>query len=114
MLDSEIILDWLKNHGLTILLTIILAIVALYLLSVTSRHLKRKIQSLDDIDGSLFDKRTETIIRVIRTTGMVIIVGTAVLIILEELGIPILPVLASVGFVGLAFGLGAQTLVKDM
>lgn len=114
MLDSEIILGWLKIHGLTILLTIILAIVALYLLNVISRHLKRKIQSLDDIDGSLFDKRTETIIRVVRTTGTVLIVGTASLIILEELGVPIFPVLASVGFVGLAFGLGAQTLVKDM
>ena len=36
------------------------------------------------------------------------------MMILTEMGVAITPVLASVGFVGLAFGLGAQTLVKDM
>ena len=114
MFESEIVLDWLKTHGATILITLILAIVALYALNLISRHLKHRIQSLDDVEGSQLDKRTETIIRVIRTTGVVVIIGTALLIILEEFGVPILPLLASVGFVGLAFGLGAQTLVKDM
>ena len=40
-------------------------------------------------------------------TGVVLIIGTALLIVLDELGVSIFPVLASVGFVGLAFGLGA-------
>jgi small conductance mechanosensitive channel len=114
MLDSTVILDWLQNNGLTILITIVLAAVGLFLLRYITRHLKLRVQSFDDVDGSLLDKRTETISRVMWTTGSVVIVGTALLIILEEFGVPIFPVLASVGFVGLAFGLGAQTLVKDM
>lgn len=114
MLDSAIILDWLQNNGLTILITIILAAVGLFVLRYLTRHLKLRVQSIDDVDGSLLDKRTETISRVIWTTGSVVIIGTALLIILEEFGVPIFPVLASVGFVGLAFGLGAQTIVKDM
>ena len=114
MIDSEFILQWLKSNGVTILITIVLAIVGLILLRISTRHLKRKVQSLDDEDGSMLDKRTATITRVVWTTGAVLIVGTALLIVLEAFGVPILPVLASVGFVGLAFGLGAQTLVKDM
>lgn len=114
MLDSEFLLNWLTTHGLTILITIVLATVGLILLRIISRHLKKKVQSLDDEDDSMLDKRTATITRVVWTTGAVLIVGTAILIILEEFGVPIFPVLASVGFVGLAFGLGAQTLVKDM
>ena len=114
MIDSESILIWLKVQGLTILLVIILAIVGLVLLRMITKHLKKKVQSLDGEDDSLLDKRTDTITGVIWTTGSVIIVGTALLIVLEELGVPIFPVLASVGFVGLAFGLGAQTIVKDM
>ena len=114
MLDSETILNWLQSNGLTILITLILAAVGLFLLRYVTRHLRLRVQSFDDIDGSLLDKRTETISRVIWTTGSVVIIGTALLIILEEFGVPIFPVLASVGFVGLAFGLGAQTLVKDM
>ena len=114
MIDSESILIWLKAQGLTILLVIILAIVGLVLLRLITKHLKKKVQSLDGEDDSMLDKRTHTITGVIWTTGAVIIVGTALLIVLDELGVPIFRVLASVGFVGLAFGLGAQTLVKDM
>lgn len=108
------ILTWLQTHGLSILITLALAAVGLFVLRYVTRHLKLRVQSFDDVDGSLLDKRTETISRVIWTTGSVVIIGTALLIILEEFGVPIFPVLASVGFVGLAFGLGAQTLVKDM
>ena len=114
MIDSEFILQWLKSNGITILITIALAIVGLVLLRISTRHLKRKVQSLDDEEGSMLDKRTATITRVVWTTGAVLIVGTALLIVLEAFGVPIFPVLASVGFAGLAFGLGAQTLVKDM
>lgn len=114
MFDSESILIWFKAQGLTILLVIVLAIVCLVLLRLITKHLKKKVQSLDGEDDSMLDKRTHTITGVIWTTGVVVIIGTALLIVLDELGVPIFPVLASVGFVGLAFGLGAQTLVKDM
>jgi len=114
MLDSELVLTWLKTNGLTILITLILSIVGLVVLRIVTRHLKLRVQSLDDEDGSMLDKRTATITRVVWTTGAVLIIGTALLIILEQLGVPIFPVIASVGFVGLAFGLGAQTIVKDM
>ena len=80
-----------------------------YLLGVTTRALSRRIQALDDLDDSELDRRTKTIFRVIHSTGAVIIVSTALMMILTELGVAITPVLASVGFVGLAFGLGAQT-----
>jgi small-conductance mechanosensitive channel len=84
-----------------------LAIVALFVLRFITRHLKHGVQSLDDEDGSQLDKHTGTITRVIWITGVVLIIGTALLIVLDELGVSIFPVLASVGFVGLAFGLGA-------
>lgn len=105
---------WLRSHGITILIIIFVAVVAYYLLGVTTKTLSRRIQAMDDLDDSELDRRTRTIFRVVRSTGVVIIVGTAIMMVLTELGVAITPVLASVGFVGLAFGLGAQTLVKDM
>lgn len=114
MIDLELILIWLKTTGFTIFIAIGLSIIGLVLLRVATKHIKLKVQSLDDEDGSMLDKRTATISRVLWTTGAVLIIGTAMLIILDELGVPIMPIVASVGFVGLAFGLGAQTLVKDM
>ena len=105
---------WLRSHGATILIIILVAVAAYYVLGITTKTLSRRIQALDDVEDSELDRRTKTIFRVVRSTGAVIIVGTAIMMILTELGVAITPVLASVGFVGLAFGLGAQTLVKDM
>ena len=105
---------WFREHGLAILLILVVSVVTYYLLGVTTKALSRRIQALDDVDDSELDRRTTTIFRVIHSTGAVIIIATALLMILTELGVAITPVLASVGFVGLAFGLGAQTLVKDM
>jgi small conductance mechanosensitive channel len=111
---NQQLLTWLQKHGLTIFLIIVISIAAYYLLDKGTKVLSRRIQALDDEEDSEMDRRTTTIFRVIRSTGAVIIVSTALMMILTELGVAITPVLASVGFVGLAFGLGAQTLVKDM
>lgn len=105
---------WMKSNGLNILLILIVSAIAYPLIRYTLRNISRKMQLLDGKDESEADKRIVTIFKVLDTTTLVIIIGTAILMILTELDIPIAPVLASVGFVGLAFGLGAQTLVKDM
>ncbi len=111
---NEQALTWLREHGLTILLIVVVSVLAYYLLGVLTRTLSRRIQALDDVEDSELDRRTKTIFRVVHSTGVVVIISTAIMMILTELGVAITPVLASVGFVGLAFGLGAQTLVKDM
>lgn len=106
--------DWLVDHGIAIFGIIVISILSYWLLGILTRTLSQQIQSLDDEEDSELDKRTVTIFRVVRSTGIVLILSTAVLMILTELGVPVTPVLASVGFIGLAFGLGAQTLVQDM
>jgi len=106
--------EWIKSIGLNIFLILLLAIIAYPIIRYALHNISRKMQTLDDEKGSDADKRIITIFKVLDTTVLVIISSTAILMILTELDIPIAPVLASVGFVGLAFGLGAQTLVKDM
>ncbi|MCA9953434.1 MAG: mechanosensitive ion channel family protein [Ardenticatenaceae bacterium] len=107
-------MTWLREHGLVIFITLVVAVIAYYLVGILTRAISRRIQSLDDVEDSELDRRTKTIFRVIHSTGVVIIISTAIMMILTELGVAVTPVMASVGFVGLAFGLGAQTLVKDM
>jgi small conductance mechanosensitive channel len=106
--------EWLTEHGVAILGVICISALAYGLLSLITRSLSKRIQQMDNEEDSHLDKRTETIFRVVRSTGIVLILTTAVLMILTELGVPVAPVLASVGFVGLALGLGAQTLVGDV
>lgn len=58
-------------------------------------------------------RRLTTFVRAGRSAGYLIIVLVVVSMILHELGLNITPILASAGIVGLAFSLGAQTVIKD-
>ena len=113
-IDWTAIGRWIATTGLQIVLIILLSVAAYVLLTISSRIVTRKIKEHDGIEGSELDRRAETIRRLVKTTGTVLIIVTATLMILDRLGIDIRPILASVGVLSLALGLGAQTLVKDV
>lgn len=58
-------------------------------------------------------KRVGTLCRVFRYIGSVVIWIVAAMLVMNELGISIAPVLATAGVAGIAIGFGAQSLVKD-
>jgi small conductance mechanosensitive channel len=105
---------WLLEHGSRILLILVLSFVVYRLFVLIARRLKRRVQTLDEAQGSALDKRAETLFDVVTNAAAVAVVTAATLSILQELDVEIGPLLASVGIVGLALGLGAQTLVKDV
>lgn len=106
--------EWLQEHGVAILLIIICSFLAFALLKYLIRLVTKRVQSLDNVKGSDLDRRTETISNVLYSTGVALILGIATLMILTEFGVPVAPLLASVGVASIALGLGAQTLVKDV
>ncbi|MGH3907194.1 MAG: mechanosensitive ion channel family protein [Pseudonocardiaceae bacterium] len=57
--------------------------------------------------------RAQAIGSVLRSATTFVVYGVAVTMVLGELGINLGPIIASAGIVGLAFGFGAQNLVKD-
>ena len=57
--------------------------------------------------------RIETLARVFRNAAAVVIVLVAGMLILDELGISVAPILATAGVAGIAIGFGAQSLIKD-
>ncbi|WP_433431670.1 mechanosensitive ion channel family protein [Nonomuraea sp. CA-141351] len=82
--------------------------------SITNRF--RKNAAPDGIDALLHERRkqrAETMGSVLKHVASIVILGTAVLTVLDRLTIPIAPLLTSVGILGVAIGFGAQELVKD-
>ncbi|WP_246149470.1 mechanosensitive ion channel family protein [Nonomuraea turkmeniaca] len=76
----------------------------------------RKGVATDGIDALLHERRkqrAETMGSVLKHVASIVILGTAVLTVLDRLTIPIAPLLTSVGILGVAIGFGAQELVKD-
>ena len=49
----------------------------------------------------------------LRSVTTIVIFGVAFVMVLDKLGIPIGPLLASAGVAGVALGFGAQSLVRD-
>ena len=75
------------------------------------RGMKRRLKE-SDVSGERLQRLT-TLVNVGQSIGHVFIFLIVVLMILHELSINITPILASAGVVGLAFSLGAQTVIKD-
>ena len=67
-----------------------------------------------DKDKEALKKRTGTLHGILTKTLAVVVFFMAALMILDELGINLAPLLASAGIVGLAVSFGSQSLVKDI
>jgi small conductance mechanosensitive channel len=59
-------------------------------------------------------QHVKTVTRLVNRTGATIIAVVVILTVLDELGVSMAPLLASAGVAGVALGLGAQNLIKDM
>ncbi len=60
------------------------------------------------------EKRITTIFGVLRKSVFVLIFGLGTLVVLKACGVEIGPILAAAGVLGLAIGLGAQGIVRDV
>ncbi len=108
------VLQWFLDHGPRLLI-ILLGMLALHrLLSMSSRrivrlmtHSNRAAERLDEED------RAETLVGVFRNTASLLILGGGVLMLLDEVGIPVVPLMGGAAVFGLAVAFGAQNLIKD-
>ena len=104
---------WLLNHGIPIVLIVIVAWVAKKILKITISRFEKSLEQ-KGIVTSEYEKRIKTLSGIISTSISVIIYAVALMMIITECGINIGPLLAGAGIAGLAIGFGAQSLVKDV
>lgn len=102
-------------------LRILLMLTLAWLLSLAARIGLRRFERRLTEEGrhqgdvaSEASKRAETLVRLLRQGVAIMIWVVALLVILNELGISVGPILASAGVAGLAVGFGAQNLVRDV
>jgi small-conductance mechanosensitive channel len=101
---------------LLIAVSALIAIVALRIaVNVGVRHVveHRSAASGGRVPPADVQGRVRTVGQLIVRIGAAVIVVIAALMVLGELGVNIGPAIAGLGLVGIAVGLGAQTLVKD-
>ena len=109
---SERFIIWLATSGLRILLIVALGWTAMRVITgLMTRLHKVMVGSSVSIERV---QRADTITGILRTVSLIFVLAVVVMMVLNETGINIGPVLATAGIGGLAIGFGAQTLVKDV
>jgi moderate conductance mechanosensitive channel len=113
--NIENITSWLSDHGLKILIIIIIAQIIRKFGGVFIEKLIRKIVVSDHfLSKEAEKKREDTLIRIFSGFMTILIWILTFLMILHELGFAIGPLLAAAGIAGLAFGFGGQYLIRDL
>ena len=107
---------WLIDHGIRILVIAVVAAVLWFALSKFLPPILRRTVSRTGYQESeaACEKRANTLVSVFRGIGRVFIVVVAIIMVLDEVGIPVAPVLAGFGIAGVAIGFGAQYLIRDL
>lgn len=97
-----------------ILLVVLLALLVLRFMRAAVKRFEHYLADGHNSTESESGKRAKTLGNPLRNVAGVMIVAVAMLMVLQELRINIMPILTGAGILGLAVGFGAQTLVKDV
>jgi len=113
LVESDHLPPW--AHGLLSLARISVILLLWWLLTAGARRLIRlAIAGMEAAAECPEDRRRiQTLGRVFRYIASVVLGVVTVMLVLNELGVSIAPILATAGVAGVAVGFGAQSLVKD-
>lgn len=103
----------LVRSGLRILAIWVLAWLIIQLVNFIARRIEKAVDDGNDLVTTQREKRGRTISQLLRGVGRTIAVLLAILLTIQVF-MPIGPILAGFGILGLAVSFGAQSLVKDV
>ncbi|HEY2892558.1 MAG TPA: mechanosensitive ion channel domain-containing protein, partial [Pirellulales bacterium] len=108
------LVQWGLNHGPK-LLTITVAMLLLHLLvKLSGRHIIQIVaRTVGRGSQRERENRAATLVDVFRNAASLSITGGGILMVLDEVGIPIMPLMGGAAVLGLAVAFGAQNLVRD-
>jgi small conductance mechanosensitive channel len=112
--DPRVFGEWLVSHGLNLVIIVIGSSIVLRAANLLIEHLQHRL-SRSHIDTDLeWQRRASTLSGILTSTVTVTVWFLAILMVLRELTIDVVPILTGAGIAGLAIGFGAQNLVRDV
>ncbi|HEX4076898.1 MAG TPA: mechanosensitive ion channel family protein [Candidatus Acidoferrales bacterium] len=113
---NEFLSHWIgiaETRGLRILVIVLLAVILARILKAVTTRLVQISKGPARV-AQLREQQTRTMAGLLYSVGVSAIVAVAILTALPEFGFNVTPVAAAAAVASLAFGFGAQTLVKDL
>ncbi len=112
---TELLIPWLLSSGLRIMVIIV---VALFLNKIITRLIDKTVRLAvvpnNHSSKEAEKKREDTLIQIFSISAKIVIFSMLILMVMQEFGVVIGPILAAAGIVGLAFGFGGQYLIRDI
>jgi small-conductance mechanosensitive channel len=112
--DPERIVRWSLTHGLNVLLVLAGAFVVIRAANLVIEHLQFKMARRHGATDLEWQRRAMTLGRILTSLVTAMVGFVAILMLLRELSIDVVPILTGAGIAGLAIGFGAQNLVRDV
>ena len=106
--------EWLRRHGVTILVIIVAAIIVSMIARLAVRRMQTRMQRAETGTQEIALARSTTITHALTSAVRWVVWTIAVLLILGEFNINLAPLIAGAGVAGVALGFGAQSLVRDV
>ncbi len=105
---------WLSTHGINALVILAGSFVAVRAANLVIGHLQFKIARRHAPTDLEWQRRATTLGGILTSLVTTVVGFVAVLMLLRELSVDIVPILTGAGIAGLAIGFGAQNLVRDV
>ena len=110
------VVSWLVTHGIPILIIVVVGAVLWFVLNRFLPRIVRRAVTQTGYKESKegLEKRTNTLLSIFKGMARAVIVIVVIIMVLDEVGVPVAPVLAGFGIAGVAVGFGAQYLIRDL
>jgi small-conductance mechanosensitive channel len=112
--DPRLVMHWALTHGINALAILIGAIVVIRAAALAVVQLQQGLVKRHAPTDFEWQRRAATLSGILTSVVSVSVVFIAVMMVLRELSIDVLPILTGAGIAGLAIGFGAQNLVRDV
>ena len=108
------LMQWTIAHGLAVLVILAGAFIVIRAGNLAIEHLQYKLARRHAATDLEWQRRATTLSGILTSLVTISVAFFAVLMVLRELSIDVMPILTGAGIAGLAIGFGAQNLVRDV
>jgi len=102
------------DNWLNIVIVIAVLLIVIIVVRIIARRMRRLVDKKISDEKMVIKKRTYTFTSAVSNLIIVVASVAAILIIADQIGISVTPLLAGAGVAGIVIGFGAQSLIKDL
>jgi small-conductance mechanosensitive channel len=112
--DPRYLGHWLLTHGVNLVIIAVGAFIVVRAANLAIDHLQFKLARRHGDGDPEWQRRAATLSGILTSVVTVSVGFVAILMLLRELSVDVVPILTGAGIAGLAIGFGAQNLVRDV